>query len=45
MRPADTPVVLGDPSRLAAETGWSPSIPIERTLEDLLNYWRQRTPA
>jgi GDP-4-dehydro-6-deoxy-D-mannose reductase len=45
MRPADTPVVLGDPSRLAAETGWAPAIPIERTLEDLLNYWRQRTPA
>ena len=27
-----TPVVLGDPSRLRHDTGWTPRIPIERTL-------------
>ena len=26
----DKPVILGDPSRTAAETGWRPAIPIER---------------
>lgn len=41
-RPNDTPLVLGDHSRLSADTGWSPEIPLERTLEDLLNYWRSR---
>jgi GDP-4-dehydro-6-deoxy-D-mannose reductase len=40
LRPSDNPVVLGDPSRLERETGWSPEIPIERTLEDLLDWWR-----
>ena len=42
MRPSDNPVVLGDPSRIASEVGWRPEIPIEQTLGDLLDYWRQR---
>jgi GDP-4-dehydro-6-deoxy-D-mannose reductase len=41
LRPTDNPVVLGDPSRLRAETGWAPRIPIEQTLQDLLAYWRE----
>jgi len=41
-RPIDVPVVLGNPSRIAAEVGWRPTIPIERTLRDLLDYWRHR---
>jgi GDP-4-dehydro-6-deoxy-D-mannose reductase len=43
IRPVDHPVLLGDASRLHAETGWTPSIPIEGTLSDLLQYWRERT--
>jgi GDP-4-dehydro-6-deoxy-D-mannose reductase len=42
LRPTDNPVIVGDPSRIAAETGWIPEIPIERTLDDLLNYWRRQ---
>jgi len=41
LRPNDTPVVLGDPSRLKRDTGWTPQVPIEQTLRDLLDYWRQ----
>jgi GDP-4-dehydro-6-deoxy-D-mannose reductase len=41
LRPNDIPVVLGDPSRLECDTGWKPRIPIEQTLRDLLDYWRQ----
>ncbi len=41
-RPNDNPLVLGDPSRITQETGWQPAIPIERTLGDLLEYWRER---
>jgi GDP-4-dehydro-6-deoxy-D-mannose reductase len=40
LRPSDNPVVLGSFDRLAAATGWRPEIPIERTLADLLDYWR-----
>jgi len=41
-RPNDTPVLLGDPSRLRDELGWTPSIPFDQTLDDLLEYWRGR---
>lgn len=43
LRPADVPVVLGDPTRIREETGWHPAIPIERTLADLLEHWRGHT--
>jgi GDP-4-dehydro-6-deoxy-D-mannose reductase len=39
-RPNDTPLVLGDHSRLTADTGWSPKIRIDQTVADLLSYWR-----
>ena len=39
-RPNDTPLVLGDRTRLHADTGWQPAIPIEKTVDDLLAYWR-----
>jgi GDP-4-dehydro-6-deoxy-D-mannose reductase len=43
-RPNDTPLLLGDPGRLHDDLGWSAEIPIERTLDDLLEYWRTTTP-
>lgn len=42
LRPSDTPVVHGSHARLTADTGWEPRIPIEQTLADLLDYWRQK---
>jgi GDP-4-dehydro-6-deoxy-D-mannose reductase len=45
LRPSDNPVIAGDRSRIGAEAGWSPEIPIERTLDDLLNYWRREILA
>ena len=42
LRPSDNPVVLGDPARLRADTGWRAEIPIETTLADLLAWWRMR---
>ena len=39
-RPNDAPILLGDPGRLRDELGWTPGIPIEQTLDDLLEYWR-----
>jgi GDP-4-dehydro-6-deoxy-D-mannose reductase len=40
-RPNDTPLLLGDPSRIRRDVGWQPLIPIEQTLRDLLDYWRE----
>jgi GDP-4-dehydro-6-deoxy-D-mannose reductase len=45
LRPSDNPVIAGDRSRISSETGWAPDIPIDRTLDDLLNYWRRQTAA
>jgi len=39
-RPADIPVMYGDPSAFQKRTGWSPQIPFEQTVQDLLLYWR-----
>lgn len=41
-RPNDTPLVLGDHSRLTSDTGWSPQIQLSQTVADLLDYWRHR---
>ena len=45
LRPADVPLVLGNPTRIAHEVGWQATMPIEQTLRDLLEYWRQRTTS
>ncbi len=37
VRPVDTPVLRGDPSRLVAATGWAPVIPLDETLADVLH--------
>ena len=31
--------IRGDPSRLVAETGWSPEIPLRQTLADTIAWW------
>lgn len=43
LRPNDTPLVLGRHDRLTADTGWRPEFPIDRTMADVLDDWRQRT--
>ncbi len=45
MRPSDTPMLLGDSTKLRRQTGWHPEIPFDQTLDDLLNYWRGITIA
>lgn len=41
MRPSDVEILLGDNSKFTKQTGWKPKIKFEKTLEDLLNYWRE----
>jgi GDP-4-dehydro-6-deoxy-D-mannose reductase len=45
LRPNDTPVLVGDPARLQADTGWRPEISFDRMLDDLLDYWRRQVAA
>ncbi len=42
MRPSDVEVLHGDCSRFMEKTGWKPEIPFEKTMKDLLNYWREK---
>jgi GDP-4-dehydro-6-deoxy-D-mannose reductase len=36
VRPVDIPVLLGDPGRITAATGWSPRISLDDTLAEVL---------
>ena len=45
LRPSDVMILEGDPAKVHAVTGWKVEIPFERTLTELLDYWRQRTRA
>lgn len=41
-RSRDIPLLTGDPSKLRAITGWEPEIPFQKTLSDLLDFYRNR---
>lgn len=43
LRPNDTPILVGDHARLTADVGWTPEIPLQKTVDDLLEFWRSRT--
>jgi GDP-4-dehydro-6-deoxy-D-mannose reductase len=45
LRPSDVPALRGSAEKAHAATGWRPEIPLEQTLSELLDYWRQRTQA
>lgn len=40
-RPSDVPVFVGDNTKLMQATGWKPSIQLEDTLSETLEYWRR----
>ncbi len=41
MRPSDVEILIGNNSKFVKQTGWQPEIRFEKTMEDLLNYWRE----
>ena len=45
MRPIDADLQVPDTSKFCAHTGWQPQISFAQTMEDLLNYWRQKVAA
>lgn len=42
LRPSDVQILIGDNSKFRKQTGWKPEIPFEKTLRDLLTYWREK---
>jgi len=42
LRPSDVEILLSDSTKFRSATGWEPKIPFRQSLEDLLNYWRER---
>lgn len=42
IRPSDVPILLGDYAKFHKATGWKPEISFEKTITDLLSYWRKR---
>lgn len=43
IRPVDVPIIEADITKLHQATGWQPEISLEKTIEEVLNYWRERT--
>ena len=41
-RPSDTPILVGDASKLKKQTGWMPEIGLGQSLQDILDYWREQ---
>lgn len=42
LRPSDVPEILADCAKFRSRTGWRAEIPLERSLKDILDYWRSR---
>jgi GDP-mannose 4,6-dehydratase len=42
LRPIDADLQVPDTRKFQAHTGWKPEIPFEKTMQDLLEYWRGR---
>jgi GDP-4-dehydro-6-deoxy-D-mannose reductase len=39
-RPSDIPDLRCDASKFKSATGWEPIVPLEKSLQDILDYWR-----
>lgn len=42
LRPIDADLQIPDTSKFEKHSGWKPEISFEKTITDLLNYWRER---
>jgi GDP-mannose 4,6-dehydratase len=42
LRPIDADLQVPNTEKFKLHTGWKPEIPYKQTMEDLLNYWRER---
>ena len=44
IRPSDVTLQIPSSDKFKKETGWEPKIPVEKTFEDILQYWRDELP-
>ena len=42
LRPIDADLQVPDTTKFTEHTGWRPEIPYEKTIRDLLDFWRER---
>lgn len=42
LRPVDVAIIEADTTKLKAATGWEQTITLKQTIEETLNYWRER---
>jgi GDP-mannose 4,6-dehydratase len=42
LRPIDADLQIPDTTKFTEHTGWKPEIPFEKTMSDLLDYWREK---
>jgi GDP-4-dehydro-6-deoxy-D-mannose reductase len=45
LRPSDVTLQIPDITKFVSQTGWKPTIPFEKTMQDLLEYWRLQISA
>ena len=45
VRPNDNKAIIGSLKKINDEIGWAPSIPLDTSLRDILNYWRNKSIA
>lgn len=45
LRPIDADLQVPDTSKFEKHTGWKPEITFEKTMQDLLDYWRERVSS
>jgi GDPmannose 4,6-dehydratase len=45
LRPIDADLQVPDITKFKAHTGWVPEIPFEKTMDDLLEYWRAKVKS
>lgn len=42
IRPTDERIIVGNVDKIKVDTGWKQNIPMEQTLADMLEYWRNK---
>ena len=45
LRPIDADLQVPNTKKFQSHTGWVPEISFEKTMNDLLNYWRERVSS
>jgi GDPmannose 4,6-dehydratase len=45
LRPIDADLQVPNTAKFERHTGWKPAIPFQKTMQDLLDYWRERVTS